>query len=425
MNYDETLEYIHSLKQFGVKPGLERIRRLMTLLGNPQESLRCVHIAGTNGKGSTAAMLAGVLGRAGYKTGLFVSPFVLDFRERMQIDGRMIGQDELCTIMAEVRAARERVEGEAPNEFETITAAAFLWFARRGCEVVVLEVGLGGRFDATNLIPPPLAAVITAIDLDHTHLLGETVEQIAAEKCGIIKPRTPVVCYPAQSPGALGVIMEHCAQNGATLHMASLNSVQVERCDLSGSDIVVEGQPLHIPLAGRHQVANCLTVLSAVEVLRQRDFALPWAAVKEGIEATRFPARLEILCKNPLVVLDGAHNPAGARTLAAALELLEGRPVTALCGMLADKDWQTSVDTVCAKCSHVVAVQPKNPRALPAGQLAERAAAHCPAAVAGSLREGWRLAKSYGDPVVIWGSLYLAADLRALVLEETAPAPRL
>ncbi len=423
MNYTETLEYIHSLKQFGVTPGLERIRRLMELLGNPQNSLRFVHIAGTNGKGSTAAMLAGVLRRAGYQTGLFVSPFVLDFCERIQLNGRMIPRDELCAVMDEVRAARERVEGEAPNEFETITAAGLLWFSRKKCDVVVLEVGLGGRYDATNIIPPPLAAVITAIDLDHTHLLGERVEQIAAEKCGIIKPRTPVVSYPDQSPEALGVIMEHCAQNGSVLHMGSLGGVQLLQSGLEGSRIAVQGHELFIPLAGRHQVANCLTVLSAVDVLRQQGFALPWQAVEEGIAATRFPARMEVLCRQPLVVLDGAHNPAGARALAEALTLLEGRPITALCGMLADKDWQTSVDLVTARCSRVVAVQPQNPRALPAGQLAQRAALHCPAVAADTLQQGWQLAKSYGDPVLIWGSLYLAADLRAIVLAEGGPTP--
>jgi len=418
MTYPETLEYIHSLKQFGVAPGLHRISRLMELLGNPQNNLKCVHIAGTNGKGSTAAMLSTVLRQAGYKTGLFISPYVLEFRERMQINGQMISQEELCAIMDEVRAAREQVEGEAPNEFETITAAGLLWFSRQNCDIVVLEVGLGGRYDATNIIPPPLAAVITSIDLDHTHILGDKVETIAAEKCGIIKHRTPVVCYPDQNPDALGVIMEHCAQNGSVLHLPNLKSIQVTECGLRGSHIVVDGKSLWIPLVGRHQIANCLTVLSAVEVLGQRGFALPWSAVEKGIADTRFPARLEILSPNPLVILDGAHNPSGAQALSNALQLLEGRPVTALCGMLADKDWAASVKLVCSRCSRMVAVTPDSPRALQADTLAAEAEKYCSAQVAHSLAEGWQLAKTYGDPVVIWGSLYLAADLRPIVLQD-------
>jgi len=418
VNYTETMEYIHSLKQFGVKPGLHRIRRLMELLGNPQDNLKCVHVAGTNGKGSTATMLSMVLRQAGYKTGLFISPFILDFRERMQINGAMIPKEELCAVMDEVRAAREQVEGELPNEFETITAAGLLWFSRQNCDVVVLEVGLGGRYDATNIIPPPLAAVITTIDLDHTQILGDRVETIAAEKCGIIKPRTPVVCCPDQNPDALGVIMEYCAQNGSVLHMGSLNGIEVKDSGLDGSHIVVDGKPLWIPLVGRHQIANCLTVLSAVEVLAQKGFALPWSAVEGGIANTRFPARLEILSREPLVIVDGAHNPSGARALADALQLLQGRPITALCGMLADKDWTTSVGLVCSHCSRVVAVTPDNPRALDGGILAAEADLYCPSHIAKTLQEGWRLAKSFGDPVLVWGSLYLAADMRAIILQD-------
>lgn len=418
MTYPETLDYIHSLKQFGVTPGLHRIGRLMELLGNPQNSLKCVHVAGTNGKGSTATMLSMVLRQAGYRTGLYISPYILDFRERMQINGEMISKEDLCAVIEEVRSAREKVEGEAPNEFETITAAALLWFSRQNCDVVVLEVGLGGRYDATNIIPPPLAAVITAIDLDHTHILGDSVETIAAEKCGIIKPRTPVVCYPDQNPDALGVIMEHCAKNGSVLHLPNLNGIQVTECGLGGSRIAVGGKPLWIPLVGRHQIANCLTVLSAVEVLGQKGFDLPRSAVEEGIANTRFPARLEILSREPLVILDGAHNPSGARSLADALQLLEGRPVTALCGMLADKDWATSVKLVCGRCSRVVTVTPDNPRALRADTLAAEAEKYCPAYTAQSLAQGWQLARSFGDPVVVWGSLYLAADLRAIILED-------
>ena len=418
VNYSETLEYIHSLKQFGVKPGLERIGRLTAALGNPQRGLKCVHVAGTNGKGSTATMLANVLRCAGYKTGLFISPYILDFRERMQINGEMISQEDLCDVMSRVRAAMEKLEGEAPNEFEAITAAGLLWFGEQQCDIVVLEVGLGGRYDATNIIPPPLAAVITSIDLDHTHILGDSVEVIAAEKCGIIKPHTPVVCYPDQNPDALGVIMEECALQGATLHMANLKGAEVLECGMEGSRIRWEEQELYIPLIGHHQIANTLTVLEAVKVLRQRWVNIPDAAVLQGIAQTRFPARLEILSKEPLVIVDGAHNPSGAAALANALQLMKGRPVTALCGMLADKDWAASVELVLKNCSRMVAVEPRNPRALAPQLLAAEGAKYCPAQTAQSLKEGWQMAKEYGDPVLVWGSLYLAADLRSIILED-------
>ncbi|MBQ9108406.1 MAG: bifunctional folylpolyglutamate synthase/dihydrofolate synthase [Oscillospiraceae bacterium] len=421
MNYNETLEYIHSLKQFGVKPSLERIGRLTAALGNPQDKLRCVHVAGTNGKGSTATMTANILRQAGYKTGLFISPYILNFRERMQINGEMIGEEALCGVMDRVRAAMESLEGEAPNEFEVITAAGLLWFCEQNCDVVVLEVGLGGRYDATNIIPPPLAAVITSIDLDHTHILGDTVEVIAAEKCGIIKPRTPVVCYPDQNPDALGVIMEHCALQGATLHMGSLNGAEVLECGLEGSRIRCEEQEIYLPLIGRHQIANTLTVLETVKVLRQRGLFISPKAVEEGIAQTRFPARLEILSREPLVIVDGAHNPSGAAALSEALKLLDGRPITALCGMLADKDWATSLGLVLKHCSRLVAVRPQNPRALEPKILAAEGAKYCPAQTAQSLAEGWQMAKEYGDPVLVWGSLYLAADLRTIALEDLSP----
>jgi len=417
MTYQETMDYIHSLQRFGSKPGLQRIGALLARLGDPQRQLKFVHIAGTNGKGSTAAMTASVLRQAGYNVGLYISPYVVDFRERMQYNGQMVPPDELCRAVEPVRRAAEELAGDPPTEFEVITAAAFLWFVRRRCDIVVLEVGLGGRFDATNIIPPPLAAVITAIDLDHTQILGDTVEAIAAEKCGIIKPGTPVVSYPDQHPGALAVIMEHCAQNGSTLHMGNLRGVQVHSSDLSGSRVAVDGRELWIPLVGRHQIANCLTVLSVLEVLRARGWNIPPQAVEQGIAATRFPARLEILRQRPLVLLDGAHNPAGAAVLAQALQMLGGRPLTAVCGMLADKDWHTAVGLVAPHCSRLIAVEPANPRALDPAILAAEADLYCPTHICRSLPEAWALAQSYGDAVLIWGSLYLAADLRAIVLD--------
>ena len=237
MTYQETMEYIHSLLRFGSKPGLARIGRLLELLGNPQKNLRFVHIAGTNGKGSTTAMIASVLTTAGYKTGMYTSPFVIDFRERMQIDGEMIGMDALAEQAGRVRQAADRLAEteESATEFEIVTAIALCWFEASGCDIVCLEVGLGGRFDATNIIEPPLVSVITSISLDHTQVLGDNVAQIAYEKCGIIKPLGITVTYPDQDPQALTVIMQRAFEENNTLIRPNLSAAEILSSDLYGT----------------------------------------------------------------------------------------------------------------------------------------------------------------------------------------------
>ncbi len=420
MTLDQTLEYIHSLERFGSKPGLARITALLEALGRPQDKLKFVHVAGTNGKGSTASMIASALHAAGCKTGLYISPYVLEFRERMQINGQMIPPRSLAEAVQAVRGCIEAAGEDNPTEFEVITAAALWWYAREGCDAVVLEVGLGGRFDATNVIGPPMAAVITAIDLDHTQVLGSTVEQIAGEKCGIIKQGTPVVSYPEQHPEALAVIMEHCARQGGRLVMGSLAAAQVKSCTLEGSDILYRGHSLHIPLVGRHQVANCITAVETLLLLARQGWPVTGQAIAAGIAAVRLPARMEILSRSPLVILDGAHNLAGARVLEQAFEqLVQGKKITAVAGMLSDKDWQGAIDCIAPHIQSIFTVAPPNPRALPAARLAAAAAPYCRAQACDSPRQAWRLALAEeADAVLIWGSLYLAAEMRALVLGE-------
>ncbi len=416
MTYEQTLSYIHSLERFGSKPGLERVQALLSRLGDPHKALRYVHIAGTNGKGSTAAMTASVLKAAGYTTGLYISPYVLEFRERMQINGEMIPKSELCEVVERTRQAAQQMREDQPTEFEIITAAAFLWYSIRRCDVVVLEVGLGGRFDATNVIPPPLVSVITAIDLDHTQVLGDTVEAIAMEKCGIIKQGSPVVSYPRQHPDAMAVIMEHCAKNGVPLHMSNPEAAVVGSCNLEGSHFSVGEQQFYLPLVGRHQVDNCLTVLSIAEVLGQRGFTVSAKALCDGIADVGFPSRMEVLCKAPLVILDGAHNPAGARALADNLSLLEGRPITAICGMLGDKQWREAVGLIAPHCKQLYALTPKNPRALSAEELAHEAAKYCQSMACEDVKTAWDNAINDGNTLLIWGSLYLASEVREFVM---------
>ena len=427
MTYLEALDYIHSFQRFGKKPGLERMRALMELLGNPQERLHVVHVAGTNGKGSTCAMTAGILRAAGYRTGLSVSPYILNFRERIQIDGELIPEQALAEETARIRPLADRVEDL--TEFELVTAIAFDWFARQDCEVVVLEVGLGGRFDATNVITRPLVAAITPIGLDHTAVLGNTIEQIAFEKCGILKPGVPVVVSPGQPDDALGVIFEEAAGKGCEIIQPRLGAVEELEMGLEGSSFAYDMFHLQVPLAGRHQVANALAavelaVLAQAELGRRRAAKVPCLScemVEEGIGSVHFPARMELLRREPLTILDGAHNPAGARSLADSLSMLKGRPVTAVMGILADKDSGGVLELLVPYFRRLICVTPQNPRALDAHELASRAGQlGLSASAAHSAQEAWELAEAVArledGAVVICGSLYLAAELRRIIL---------
>ncbi len=422
MTYTEALQYISSLARFGSKPGLARIQKLMALLGNPQQQLAFVHVAGTNGKGSTTAMIASVLRKAGYKTGLYISPYVIDFRERIQVDGQMISREALAALMTRIAplATQMEEEGDSPTEFEVLTAAALCYYRETGCDIVAFEVGLGGRCDSTNIIPPPLCAVITAIDFDHTQVLGHTLAAIAGEKCGIIKPGSAVVSYPAQPPEALAIIMEHCAVADAALHMGNAASIQPLHCGLDGSVIDYRGMRIHIPLIGAHQQLNAVTAVEALLTLRTQGYHLPDAAIVDGIAATAFPARLEVLGQAPLVLLDGAHNLAGARVLADALRLLNGRRIFAISGMLKDKDCRGALAEVAPLLTALYTVAPDNPRALAAADYAALALAHCPNVTpCQNLREAYAkvvAAAGPDDVILVWGSLYLASEFRGFWL---------
>ena len=425
MTEQEALHFIHEIDAFGSKPGLERVRALLARMGNPQKRLRFVHVAGTNGKGSTCTMLSAILTAAGYRTGLYISPFVVDFRERIQVDNRMISGEELAACTEVVKAHWEALAalGDAPSEFEVVVAAAMEYFTRRRCDIVVLEVGMGGRFDATNIIDVPLCAVITAISMDHMQYLGDTLPKIAFEKCGIIKPGGDTVSYPLQDPEVLAVIMERCAQENNRLYMPNPAGVQLLEQSIDGSRIRCGEMELRILLGGAHQVYNALTVLEAVRVLRGKGLDIGDAAVREGLAATRFAARLEVLCREPLVLLDGAHNRAGARALGEALRLLGGRRIHAVAGMLRDKEVDASLAEVLPLCASVTAVEPPGPRAMPAGEFARVAERYCAdVTVCAGRREAVEraLERCGTDGVmVIFGSLYHAGELRGIVLELT------
>lgn len=420
MDYQETLAFIHSRLTFGVKPGLDRTRELCRRLGNPQDRLRFVHVAGTNGKGSVCTMLSGILQEAGYRTGLYTSPYITDFCERMQTDGAPIEQDALCRLMEQVRPIVEQMdeEGDAPTEFEVITAAAFLWFEQTKCDVVVLETGLGGRFDSTNVIKTPLVSVITSISLDHTRVLGDTVEQIAFEKCGILKPGGVTVTSASQPDEALGMIMRRAAEEQNRVHMGSLAAVEVLDEGLWGSRLRFGELSVWLPLAGRHQHDNFLIAVEAARVLNQRGLTVTDEQIQRGVEKVRFPARLELLGGHPEILLDGAHNPAGAKALRDVLvRFCKGRRIAAVIGMMEDKDVEQAVGCIAPLCRFVGTVPVSNPRAMAPEKLAAIAAEHCPDSRAFQSRtEALRAAADAAGEdgvAVICGSLYLAGDIRA------------
>ncbi|WP_040198106.1 bifunctional folylpolyglutamate synthase/dihydrofolate synthase [Candidatus Soleaferrea massiliensis] len=420
-SYSEALDYIHSLLRFGSVLGLTRIAKLLDLLGNPQKRLKFVHVAGTNGKGSTVAMTANILKTAGYKTGMYISPYVLQFRERMQINGEMIPEETLVQLTGRVKNACELLleQDEIVTEFEAVTAIGMLWFCEQSCDIVCLEVGLGGRFDATNVIDPPLLSVITAISLDHTDILGSDIEKIAFEKCGIIKPGAAVVSYPMQSPAALAVIMESCSKNGNQLSMGNLGGVEILSDRPFGTEIRYDSLQLRISLAGRHQIANAVTVIEIIKQLRRLGFTVSDEDIRQGISTTFFPARMEILHRDPLFVLDAAHNLAGAAALADMLEAFKDRGVTLIIGMLRDKDVRGVLSKIAPYAKRILTVTPDNPRALPAAEMAEAAGEFCKSVRSfANYRDAVDAAAEQAGDVsatVICGSLYMAGDMRKTV----------
>ena len=302
MTYEESLQYIHSLLRFGMKPGLERIDGLLRRMGSPHDKLRCIHVAGTNGKGSVCAMLSEILQCAGYRTGLTISPYITDFCERMQVNSTPISHEELAGQVEKLKPLLEEIsrEGEPVTEFEAVTALAFQWFYEQKCDVVVLETGLGGRFDATNVIQKPLCSVITSIGMDHTDILGDSYRQIAFEKCGIIKPDGITVSYPEQEQEALGEIMRIAAQRRNTLCMGNAAALEVKRMTVEGSDVVYGRLPLHIPLAGAHQHNNAITAVETAWALNGAGLSIHDGDIQKGIAQVCWPARFEVLASRSI-----------------------------------------------------------------------------------------------------------------------------
>jgi len=412
MNYKEALEYIHSIDWRGSRPGLTRIVELMELLGNPQDQLRFVHVAGTNGKGSTCAMLSSILREAGYKTGLFTSPYIRYFNERMSINGEPIPDEELAFCTGYVKDFAESME-DPPTEFELMTAVGMVYFARQNCDVVVLEVGLGGKWDSTNVIGPPLLSVITGIDFDHTGILGDTLAQIASEKAGIIKSGRPAVFGQGEKE-AVDVIKAKAEEEKSPLTFVNYGALKNMKSSLDGSSFDFgERKELFIPLLGSYQPLNAAAAVTAADVLNKNGLVISEEALREGLKKAKWPGRFERISKDPVILYDGGHNKQGVAACAESIRTLfpEGK-VLILTGVMADKDYSEMAETMAPLCKEVFAVTPDNARSLPAKELAAvynklGIAAAGFETVADGVNAAFKAAKERNLPLIAMGSLYL------------------
>lgn len=429
MTTQQAMEALHALPRMGQgAPGLARMQNLCDHLGNPEKELQCIHIAGTNGKGSLAAMTSSILAAAGYKTGLTISPYVVDFRERFQIDGEMIPPRTLANLTEKVLDAIDAIEaegGEKPVEFEAVTALAFLWFAREKCDLVVLETGLGGRCDATNVVPHKLVAAITKIGYDHMEVLGDTLDKIAAEKAGIIKEGTVVVNYPDQPAEAMGPILTAAAEAHTSIITPDKDDLTLLRGKRLENRIDYGGYRAALGLPGTHQANHAaMAVEIALALWREFGYDISDDAILQGLADARMPARIEVLRRHPLLLLDGCHNPDGAKMLAATLTRADFEEnLVGVLGVLADKDYKDMLSDLGPCFAKVYTVTPNCPRALSAEELQKEARFHTDAEAADSVADAIRKAVDYADEnnlagVVVCGSLYLAAEARPLLLKE-------
>ncbi|NPV53337.1 MAG: bifunctional folylpolyglutamate synthase/dihydrofolate synthase [Firmicutes bacterium] len=464
MNYDESLRFIHALGKFGVNLGLGRIERLLEMLGNPHEGLRAVHIAGTNGKGSTAAMIDSILRATGYRVGLYTSPHLVSYTERIRVDGEAIPESDVARIVTRMRPLIEDIASDPefghPTEFEVGTALAFVFFEERKVDMAVIEVGLGGRFDATNVIAP-LVSVITHIDYDHTDRLGTTLRDIASEKAGIIKEGVPVVVAP-QHPEAYEVIEAACKMKGSVTRfvgrdvvfssgtpgdprgeshagrfpVSELSALDGQFCNIKGGIYTLPD--LFIPLLGRHQVVNCATALGVIEALVDRGISVSEKAIRLGVAATRWPGRMEVVQRSPIVILDGAHNLDGITGLVESLRefrakgLAPGR-IRVVIGISRDKPVSEMVGKLATVADEFIPTRAMSSRLGGAEPEVIAQAARLlgrPAGVEVDSIKAVRRALAVsgpGDLIVVCGSLYLVGDVRPLwpgdvPLEKTYPA---
>lgn len=434
MTYEDARNDFENLGTRGINLGLIRIERLLEKMGNPQKQLRFIHIAGTNGKGSTTSMLSNILIHAGYTTGIFISPYILSLRESIQVNSQMISREEFASCAKYVYecAKTSTIDNDPPTQFEILTAIAFAFYHRKKCDYVCLEVGMGGRLDSTNVIDTSILQIITSISLDHIGFLGDTIEKIVQEKAGIIKG-TSTVIYPLLQPSVIEQIATKCHETNSSLIQPCLDSLQITDEDITQSSFCYETIAYQKSLWGNFQIYNCITVIAAAKELQHQGLSITQNDISFGIENTFLPARMEVLSKNPLILLDGCHNSEGAQAMENSLKQLSDYSIKIIMGVLSDKNYTDILKSIATHATELFAVTPNNPRALPAKQLAKTAKLYCSKV---SYFDNLITATNFAinslnttkmditscskqkDVLIICGSLYLAQDIRPILLEK-------
>ncbi|MGL5713252.1 MAG: bifunctional folylpolyglutamate synthase/dihydrofolate synthase [Paraclostridium sp.] len=428
MNYNEALTYIHESHKFGMRLGLDNIKKLLELLGNPQNNLNIIHVAGTNGKGSTCSFISTILKESGYKVGLYTSPYLETFTERIRVNGENIPEGEVARIITIIKEKIDIMVREGysyPTEFEIVTAMAFYYYYDQSVDYVALEVGLGGRYDATNVIDNPLVSVIASISLDHTGILGDTIGKIAYEKGGIIKENSTVIVYP-QRKEAKEVIKEICIEKNSTYIECNFNDINIKKCNINSQkfDCIINDKQyndLEIKLIGDHQTNNSILALTVIDFINNKNqLDISEESIKRGLIETRWPGRIEKIKEEPMFIIDGAHNEDGAKSLAKSIDkFIQGRNLTLVIGMLEDKDINSVLDILIPRFNKVITTTPDNPRAMDASILMNKIKEYnkevvCKPNIDDAI--SYALENSKIDDVIISaGSLYMIGEVRTLV----------
>lgn len=415
-SYEQAMDYIHSIGWRGSRLGLDRTRELLSMMGNPEKSLKFVHVAGTNGKGSVCAMISSVLKEAGYKTGRYTSPYIEKFNERICIDGEPISDEDLAVLTGYVAEFAEKMS-DHPTEFELITALGFEYFKSKNCDIVVLEVGLGGELDSTNVIDSPVVAVITALGLDHTAELGDKIEMVAAAKAGIIKPGTAVIYYGSEK-AADDVIAAKCKKVDAKLKTPDYSQMKLISSDERGLVIDYKNyKHITIPLMGEYQQKNAAIVLEVIDILTEKGYAISENAIRDGIAKTLWPARFETLHKKPTIIFDGGHNPQGVKAAIDSLNLhFPGKKAVLVVGIMKDKNVDGVLSLLAPYAEKLFAVTPDNPRSLDSHELCKMASKHGINVVNSiSVKAGIDAAIGYAGSekiILAIGSLYMYSEVK-------------
>ncbi|MDD3839875.1 MAG: bifunctional folylpolyglutamate synthase/dihydrofolate synthase [Clostridia bacterium] len=428
MNYKQAIEYIHSANQFGMKLGLENIIKLLQELDNPHQGIKVIHVAGTNGKGSVSSMISSILIESGYKVGLFTSPYLENFNERIKINGINVSDEQISNNITLIKEKIDHMINmgyQHPTEFEIVTALGFLIFKQSKVDFIVLEVGLGGRLDSTNVVTP-LICVLTSIGMDHMNILGNDIEKIALEKAAIIKPGSIAVSYP-QTKNVYKIIENECAKKDVVLNR--VECAEIKRIGFSESGQIFDFKydnlvlkNLKLNLIGRHQILNAATAIIAVMSLKKHDIKICEKAIEKGLENVKWPGRLEIISKQPLILIDGAHNIDGAKSLKLALkEHFNKRKILMVIGMLEDKDVEGVVEVLAPIAESIITSQPENKRALNPEKMALLVNKYCENVhISDSVEQAVdkALYMCNDDQMIVFcGSLYLVGKVRTIIKE--------